>query len=116
MDLLNVGDKIYNENYYGITLYEILRVTEKFAIVHINNGANDGKGYDMKFKRQHTNGIVIAAGDTGPWKTYYSLVTAENVGEINYKIRIQKLSNVKWEKLSKETIKQVYDIIKESKQ
>lgn len=49
---LVVGDRIYRE-YSGkpTGIFTIFRVTETMAFVHIDNNSNEGKGYEIKFKR-----------------------------------------------------------------
>jgi hypothetical protein len=114
MTLLNVGDKICTEDFTGYKVYTITRTTDKFAIVHINNGANDGKGTDIKFKREY-NSLIELAGNASKFPTYYNIVTPELIKKINHSIRSKKLSKIEWEKQPYELVIKIYDLMEQKK-
>lgn len=116
MTLLEVGDKIWSERYGHYSIDIITRVTDKMALVHIDNGSNNGKGYDIKFKREYEAGHnFYALGDRGKgfYRTSYKIVTPEIIVKINEERRINKLTNIIWKNVSSEKIKRIYDILKE---
>lgn len=101
---LQVGDKIYKENYHRIYgVYTVERVTKTLAIC--NTGA--------KFKREYSDGSWIKlAENTDKWNTnHYQLETPELKKKLYKQVSISKIRNYNLEELSTEQIKSIMDIL-----
>lgn len=101
---LQIGDRIYQENYNKISrAFTVERVTKTLAIC--DKGA--------KFKREYSKDSRInPAGDTGKWNTNrYQLETPE-LKEKRYKqVSISKIRAYKFEDLSTEQIRSIMAVL-----
>lgn len=101
---LQVGDKIYQENYHEITaVFTVERVTKTLAIC--DKGA--------KFKREYSKGSWInSAGDTGKWNTNsYQLETPELKERVYRQVAVSKIRKYKFEALSTDQIRSIMAIL-----
>jgi len=101
---LQVGDRIYQENYNKISgVFTVERVTKTLAICD--------KG--VKFKREYSKDSWInPAGDTGKWNTkHYQLETYELKEKLYKQVSISKIRDYKLEDLSTEQIRSIMAVL-----
>ena len=102
MKKLQIGDKIYATNDYGInSILEIARITPTLAITD--------KGY--KFKINTVDGFCQEVPKDDSWlsggRTYYQLETPELKETLQKQRLIQKLSKFDFKKLDLKTLTEI---------
>lgn len=99
---LNIGDKIYKENYNKITgVFTVKRLTKTLAIC----------GNGVKFKREY-NSWLKPIGDNVRFTTsHYLLETPELKEKLYRQYSISKIRDCKLEDLSTEQIRSIMDVL-----
>ena len=102
MKKLQIGDKIYATNDYGInSILEIARITPTLGITPGG----------MKFKINTDNGFCHKVPKDDPWtssgRTYYQLETPELKETLQKQRLIQKLSKFDFKKLDLKTLTEI---------